>query len=127
MPDVDDDILPAFSADDIRALWAAAKTLMEKAVMLFLLDTGVRAFELLALNGGDVDLASGEVLVRKGKGKKGRGYACTCHMFRRTFALESLRSGMNVFILQRLMGHKDLQVLLRYLALVENDLKAALT
>jgi hypothetical protein len=30
---------------------------------------------------------------------------------------------MNVFILQRLMGHKALKVLLRYLALVEQDLQ----
>jgi integrase len=51
MPDVDEDILPAFSEADIKKLWAATKTPLERTVMLFLLDTGVRAFELLALNG----------------------------------------------------------------------------
>ncbi len=47
------------------------------------------------------------------------------HTFRRSFALWSLRSGMDIFSLQRLMGHADLTVLHRYLALVEGDLEAA--
>ena len=50
---------------------------------------------------------------------------CTPHTFRRTFALECLRGGMNVHALARLMGHADIQVLRQYLALVEADLKAA--
>lgn len=47
------------------------------------------------------------------------------HTFRRSFALWSLRSGMNIYALQRLMGHGDLQMLRRYLALVEEDLANA--
>ncbi|MBI1294967.1 tyrosine-type recombinase/integrase [bacterium] len=47
------------------------------------------------------------------------------HRFRRTFALWSLRNGMSIYELQRLMGHADIQVLRRYLALVENDLAQA--
>lgn len=50
---------------------------------------------------------------------------CHAHTFRRTFALWSLRSGMDIFSLQRLMGHSDLTVLRRYLALVERDLADA--
>lgn len=46
-------------------------------------------------------------------------------MFRRTFALYSLRNGMDIYTLQRLMDHEDLTVLRRYLALVEGDLQAA--
>lgn len=37
------------------------------------------------------------------------------HGFRRAFALNMLRSGVDIFVLQRLMGHADLQVLRRYL------------
>lgn len=47
------------------------------------------------------------------------------HAFRRTFALTCLRNGMDVFSLQLLMGHADLQVLRRYLAQTEGDVKKA--
>ena len=47
------------------------------------------------------------------------------HSFRRAFALLSLRAGMDVFSLQRLMGHSDLTVLRRYLLQAKGDLQAA--
>ena len=50
---------------------------------------------------------------------------CHPHTFRRTFALSCLRAGMNVYALQRLMGHADLSILRKYLALVETDLQTA--
>jgi integrase/recombinase XerD len=43
------------------------------------------------------------------------------HGFRRAFALNMLRSGVDIFVLQRLMGHADLQVLRRYLAQNDQD------
>lgn len=46
--------------------------LRDRAIVLVLLDAGLRASELCALTVGDVDLSSGRVLVRKGKGGKGR-------------------------------------------------------
>lgn len=50
---------------------------------------------------------------------------CSAHRFRRTFALMSLRNGMNIYALQRIMGHSDLTILQRYLALVDDDLQTA--
>jgi len=44
----------------------------DKAILLFLLDTGVRASELLSLNITDINQTTGEVLVRQGKGNKPR-------------------------------------------------------
>ena len=43
------------------------------------------------------------------------------HSFRRYFALEMLRNGVDVFILQLLMGHSDIQILRRYLKQTSQD------
>jgi site-specific recombinase XerD len=180
MPRLDRRILPAFSPEDVKRLLAVCETPRDAAIVLCLLDTGLRAGEFVALNVADVDLKTGAVQVRRGKGGKGRvvflgakarkallkyvmargntkpdeplwlsgrtgerltahGLAsvlrdlgkradvahCHPHTFRRTFALWSLRAGMNVYALQQIMGHSDLSVLRRYLALVEQDLQEA--
>jgi len=151
----------------------------DRALLMLLLDTGTRHQELTDLLIGDVDLNNGQVLVRSGKGRKGRavfigaktrrallayyrhresldsdlalwvkrdGDALTksgirqivrraagragvdvpgMHEFRRAFAINSLRNGMDVATLQRLLGHSSIETVNRYLALVEDDLQAA--
>ena len=149
----------------------------DKAMMLFLLDTGVRARELVSIKLEDVNPITGDVLVRVGKGRKPRivylgsksrkalrAYLrlrhdhCEAlwitdekewltfwgvkslmirranqahvktpqlHAFRRWFALSCLRAGMNVYSLQELMGHADLQVLRRYLKQTNQDIREA--
>jgi len=47
------------------------------------------------------------------------------HSFRRFFALQCLRNGMDIFTLQKAMGHADLTVLRRYLAQTSEDVQAA--
>lgn len=47
------------------------------------------------------------------------------HSFRRQFALTMLREGVDIFSLQRLMGHSDIQVMRRYLAQTDSDGKKA--
>jgi len=50
------------------------------------------------------------------------GVECpSLHDFRRAFALNMLRAGVDVYSLQNLMGHADLQVLRRYLAQTTED------
>lgn len=66
------EVLPSLSAQDIAKLLAAAPDARGRAMCLFLVDSGVRISEMCALNGADVDLASGQVLVRSGKGGKTR-------------------------------------------------------
>lgn len=51
--------------------------------------------------------------------------APTLHSFRRAFAINMLRAGVDVFSLQKLMGHADLQVLRRYLAQTTEDIQQA--
>jgi site-specific recombinase XerD len=150
----------------------------DRALLLFLLDTGARAAEVCALDRKDVDTIGGAVLIRQGKGRKPRtvflGQAArrayrrylkqrsdrgpaawvteggerltywglneiirrraaaagvqkpTLHDFRRAFALNFLRNNPGeIYALQKLMGHADLQMLRRYLAQSDQDLKDA--
>ena len=167
---------------DIQALIGTCKQSFagsrDKAMLMGLLDTGARAQEFLNLNLEDVELASGSVLIRQGKGRKTRMVFLgrkavrairayhrwrrdnnpalwvsihgerltysglmdllrrraalaelkeipTPHDFRRAFALVMLRNGVDVFALQKLMGHSDLQVLRRYLAQTDQDVQIA--
>lgn len=148
----------------------------DKALLLFLLDTGARAAEVCALDLADVDQITGAVLIREGKGRKPRTVflgqkarkalraylkqrrdSCAAlwvtddftrltywglnqiirrrakiagvpkpglHDFRRAFALNFLRNGGDIYTLQMLMGHADLQVLRRYLAQNDEDAQA---
>jgi integrase/recombinase XerC len=180
MPRTEKRILPAFSDEELKKLTKATtgkdkQSLRNRARVLALLDTGLRAHELLSLKVGDVDTASGMVKV-SGKGGKERmirfgpssrqalvsyiaawgletgtalwqgvrgpiarfgmaqllaepGKTCGVHAhphrLRRTFAISCLRSGMDVFTLQSLMGHAGLQAMRLYLAQTASDLEAA--
>lgn len=162
----------------------------DKALLLVLLDTGIRHQELTNLTVGDINLDTGSVLIREGKGGKSRtvfvgakarralhtylrqreqplfaylrkrygmgdtdalwltdeGTPLTksgirqivarraqqagvpepgLHEFRRAFAINSLRNGMDVITLQRLLGHSTLAVINRYLKLLDDDLRTA--
>lgn len=47
------------------------------------------------------------------------------HSFRHTFAVEFLRAGGNVFVLQRILGHSRLETTQRYVNLLTDDVKQA--
>lgn len=149
----------------------------DRAILLVLLDTGIRLAEFLALNLEDVDPITGMILIRSGKGRKPRnvylgdtsrrilrryvkerkdynpalwvsrfGQRLTesglrmmlrrraaaagvsvpaPHDFRRAFALECWRAGIDILTLSKLMGHTSLQVLNRYLKQIGEDLELA--
>lgn len=179
-----DEPLEPLSLDHLRAMLATCerKTFTgdrDKAMLLFLIDSGVRHQELTDLSIGDMDFNTGAVLIRQGKGRKSRtvfigaktkravmGYLRHrpryaddqplwltrtgdpltrsgikevirrrakmagipmpgLHQFRRAFAVNSLRNGMDIVSLQRLMGHSSLVIINRYLKLVTQDLQTA--
>lgn len=178
-PKTPKDLIEGVPLDDFQKMLAACKgsnATRDKAILLFLIDTGTRASETIAIDLNDVDFATGSVIIRKGKGSKSRvvyfgkttrraitaylksrkdnhpalwvnergerltrfGLAKILqlrarqaglssvpspHDFRRSFALNMLRSGCDIFSLQRLMGHSDLTVLRRYLAQTQDDLE----
>ena len=71
-PKIDKPLLPAFAPDEVRGLLGACATHRERALVLFLVDTGCRAQEVVNLTGADLSLNSGAVQIQEGKGRKGR-------------------------------------------------------
>lgn len=49
---------------------------------------------------------------------------CSPHVFRRTFAKNKIRAGVDVFTLQAYMGHSDINELRKYVAIYSTDLDA---
>ena len=45
----------------------------------------------------------------------------TPHTFRHSFAVHCLKQGMNIRVLQKILGHKDLATAAVYLDLIEED------
>lgn len=180
-PKVNQELLEPASIEDVNKMIDACgdnlTSRRDKALMLFLLDTGVRASELVSISLEDVKLTTGDTIIRQGKGRKERQVylgsksrkavraylklrrdSCKAlwitdegepltywglkmimrrrakqakvktpqlHAFRRWFALTCLRAGMDVYSLQELMGHTDLQVLRRYLKQTNQDIREA--
>jgi len=76
-PKVDIEPLEPVPLEDIRAMLDTCARIKftderDRAILLFLLDTGVRAGELIALDKQDVDTLTGDVLIRKSKSRKPR-------------------------------------------------------
>ena len=154
--------------------------LRDRAIIFILLDTGVRANELLSLNIEDINLSTGHIQIKNGKGGKYRTVIIgqtsakslstyldsrcdnnrvlfvtqpqsgstrltyfglrsmikrrsllagintpTLHSFRRAFALSMLRSGIDLYTLQKLMGHASIDTLKHYLKQTTEDIRRA--
>lgn len=71
MPKMGEKRLPFLNADQVQQLLKVC-TPREKALVMFLVDSGLRRQELCNLTRQDIDLKTGMVRVRQGKGKKDR-------------------------------------------------------
>ena len=72
MPRADKVQKDTFTDDQVRRLVRACETARERALVLLLMDTGMRASELCGLDIGDFDADAGTVAIRLGKGRKDR-------------------------------------------------------
>lgn len=72
MPKVAKKKLPCLTADELDKIIKACSNPRDKALVLFMADSGLRREEMVNLNWQDVDLTSGLVTVRRGKGGKAR-------------------------------------------------------
>lgn len=63
-------------------------------------------------------------LIKRLKRKCGIRTSCSPHAFRRSFAVQSLKNGANVFSVQAMLGHTDLQMTQTYCALAQADIEA---
>ncbi|WKZ38407.1 MAG: tyrosine-type recombinase/integrase [Anaerolineales bacterium] len=141
----------------------------DRAIIYLLLDTGLRASELVSLDRGEIDMENHRIIVKKGKGNKDRKlpfcnktasvlaqYLNNCtdrkpfnikrrsltdvvfrlglrsgvrnvhpHRFRHTFAINYMRNGGDVFTLQKLLGHTTMEMVKRYLHIVQTDIDRA--
>ena len=71
-PRVPNIILDPVSIEDVRLLLSVCENERDKAIILLLLDTGIRASVLLALNIEDVNSITGSIIIKHGKGDKTR-------------------------------------------------------
>jgi len=157
----------ALDESQIQKVLNTCKRTKDKLIIRLLLDTGLRANELLSVLVKDVDLENNMIRVRntkngeervvfftdetkqllrkymKGKKLDEKLFDITYdalyrklkrlgnkveielrpHILRHTFATLSLKRGINVITLQKLLGHKDIKTTQIYTHLVLDDLR----
>ncbi len=177
MPKIANKRLPILTPDELKQVMNACNTSRDKALMMLMLDSGLRRAEVCDLNWGDLDIKSGLVRVRRGKGGKARsvvvgvstrrallayrrrvmqgdiaplfqtnsgtrfthsglrsallrigkraGVHVSPHKLRRSFATLSIPNGMSPIHIHGLLGHSSLEMVRRYVQMVDDDLLKA--
>jgi len=74
MPKLSKKRLPVLTVEQLKQVLSVCNK-RDKALVMFMVDSGLRRAEVCALNWRDVDMTSGLVIVRMGKGKKDRASA----------------------------------------------------
>lgn len=72
MPRIGEKRLPILSIEEVQKVIGACEHTRDKAVIMLMVDTGLRRSEVCSMNWEDIDLSTGMCLVKNGKGKKDR-------------------------------------------------------
>ena len=104
MPKLAKKRLPVLTADELRTVVAACNK-RDKAIVYFMADSGLRRAEVVSLNWADVDMQSGLVKVRQGKGNKDRSSVIGARTRRALLAYR--RNSVNVTELSPLFQTKQ--------------------
>ena len=72
MPKVRKKKLPVLSVEEVQTLLKCSNTPRDKALLMLMIDTGIRKAEVANLKWDDINLENGLVVVRGGKGNKDR-------------------------------------------------------
>lgn len=72
MPRVSQKRQPSLDANMLTQAISECQSIRDKAILLLMADTGLRRAETISLNWGDLDILSGLIRVRRGKGGKAR-------------------------------------------------------
>lgn len=171
-----EEVRKAFSSVEVDAMRSACKGVKERAIIEFLLATGVRASELVAMEIKDVNFDDLSVHVVHGKGSKERTTYMTAvaakylltylhsrtddreqlfvgqrglytrqgilaltyrvgeragvsdvhpHRFRRTFATDLSKRGMEVQEIQKLLGHSNINTTMVYVATDDSKVQSS--
>lgn len=157
----------ALNEDEIEKILSSCSRVKDKLLIRLLLDTGLRASELLSITIKDIDINNNMIRVRNTKNGEERvvfftnetkhllkkyirnknpddklfnmsydalyrkikrigkkvGIDLRPHILRHTFATISLKKGMNLITLQKLLGHKDIKTTQIYTHLILEDMK----
>jgi|688.fasta_scaffold293558_2 integrase/recombinase XerD len=181
MPKIAEKAPVTLTDDEIKTVLRKVTWRRNRLIVRFILDSGIRASELLALNIGDIDMETGVVTVTLGKQQKSRFTSIgattrkelkrylllhkgagpkdplivgmdkkaarltkeglmhtfrrmrnetgveslTAHTLRRTMATKALENGMDAYVLARMLGHADMQMLRRYIRLNKKPVQDA--
>lgn len=79
---------------------------------------------LSAKTGKPLQLSGLQQIMKRLKKNCGFRISCSPHALRRAFAVQTLKNGANVFSVQAMLGHTDLEMTQRYCFLAQADVEA---
>jgi len=105
--------LPVLNVEQLQQVLKACN-IRDKAIVLFMADSGLRREETVKLNWGDVDMQSGLVRVKQGKGKKDRSAVIGATTRRALLAYKRTLADRDGVTIQKLMGQASQKQTAKY-------------